>query len=87
MSALGYEKSFVSKAYHNIQTYLPFVDCSQSSIVPRLTGEGAVDTHARWQPVTQGARSRWSYGKIEDCEQSINLEQINVENISVSIRS
>ena len=30
------------------------------------------DTHARWQPVTQSARSRWSYGKIEDCEQSIH---------------
>ena len=29
------------------------------------------DTHARWQPVTQSARSRWSYGKIEDREQSI----------------
>ena len=29
------------------------------------------DTHARWQPVTQSARSRWSYGKIEDCNQSI----------------
>ena len=29
------------------------------------------DTHARWQPVTQSARSRRSYGKIEDCEQSI----------------
>ena len=28
------------------------------------------DTHARWQSVTQSARSRWSYGKIEDCEQS-----------------
>ena len=28
------------------------------------------DTHATWQPVTQSARSRWSYGKIEDCEQS-----------------
>ena len=28
------------------------------------------DTHARWQPVTQSARSRRSYGKIEDCEQS-----------------
>ena len=28
------------------------------------------DTHARWQPVTQSARSRWSYRKIEDCEQS-----------------
>ena len=27
-------------------------------------------THAKWQPVTQSARSRWSYGKIEDCEQS-----------------
>ena len=29
------------------------------------------DTHARWQPVTHSARSRRSYGKIEDCEQSI----------------
>ena len=28
------------------------------------------DTHARWQPVTQSSRSRWSYGKIEDCEKS-----------------
>ena len=28
------------------------------------------DTHARWQPVTQSARSRRSYGKIEDCELS-----------------
>ena len=27
-------------------------------------------THARWQPVTQSARCRRSYGKIEDCEQS-----------------
>ena len=29
------------------------------------------DTHVRWQPVTQSARSRWSYGKREDCEQSM----------------
>ena len=28
------------------------------------------DTHARWQPVTQSARPRWSYGKAKDCEQS-----------------
>ena len=28
------------------------------------------DTHARWHPVTQSARSRRSYGKMEDCEQS-----------------
>ena len=28
------------------------------------------DTHARWQSVTQSCRSRWSYGKMEDCEQS-----------------
>ena len=35
------------------------------------------DTHARWQPVTQSARSRWSYGKIEDCEQS-NYEIISI---------
>ena len=28
------------------------------------------DTHARWQPVTQSVRSRQSYRKIEDFEQS-----------------
>ena len=28
------------------------------------------DTHARWQPEKQSVRSRRSYGKIEDCEQS-----------------
>ena len=28
------------------------------------------DTHPRWLPVTQSARSRPSYGKIGDCEQS-----------------
>ena len=33
------------------------------------------NTYASWQPVTESARSRWSYGKIEDCEQSI-LKQI-----------
>ena len=49
--------------------------------IPRLTvtgilifkcteGAGVGDTHARWQPVTHSARSRRSYGKIEDCEQS-----------------
>ena len=32
------------------------------------------DTHARWQPVTQSARSRRSYGKTEDCEQSTWVE-------------
>ena len=31
---------------------------------------GSVDTHARWQPVTQSPRSRRSYGKIKDCEKS-----------------
>ena len=28
------------------------------------------DTHARWQPMTQSVRSRQSYRKIEDFEQS-----------------
>ena len=31
------------------------------------------DTHVRWQPVTQSARSRRSYGKVEDSEQSMNF--------------
>ena len=33
------------------------------------------DTHARWQPITQSSRymrSRWSYGKIEDCDMICN---------------
>ena len=29
------------------------------------------DTHPRWAPGTQSARSRESYGKIGDCEQPI----------------
>ena len=32
--------------------------------------QSSFHTHARWQPVTQSTRSRRSYGKIEDCEQS-----------------
>ena len=28
------------------------------------------DTHPRWHPVTHSARSRRSYARIEDCEQS-----------------
>ena len=36
------------------------------------------DTHARWQPVTQSARSRRSYGKIEDCEQSTNMATVSL---------
>ena len=32
------------------------------------------DLYARWQTVTQGARSRWSYEKIHDCEQSLLVE-------------
>ena len=31
---------------------------------------GSFDTHARWQPVTQSPRSRRSYGKMKDCEES-----------------
>ena len=36
------------------------------------------DTHARWQPVTQSARSRRSYGRIEDCEQSTNMAAVSL---------
>ena len=38
------------------------------------------DTHARWQPVTQSASSRRSYGKIEDCEQSIKATIAEIKN-------
>ena len=44
---------------------------SREGLVPnRSRPLTSFDTHARWQPVTQSARSRRSYGKIEDCEQS-----------------
>ena len=37
------------------------------------------DSHARWQPVTQSARSRLSCGQIEDCEQSnSSIHRINL---------
>ena len=61
-----------------------FSCCPKNLSCPKLGGAAAplaplartpmplssFDTHARWQPVTQSARSRWSYGKIEDCKQS-----------------
>ena len=42
-----------------------------ASLLP-LFPLGTPDTQAR-HPVTQSARSRRSYGKMEDCEQSTNL--------------
>ena len=33
------------------------------------------DTHLRWPPVMQSLRSRRSYGKIGECEQSGNLDE------------
>ena len=37
---------------------------------PGVRDYSSFETHARWQPVTQSAQSRQSYGKIGDCEQS-----------------
>ena len=45
------------------------------------------DTHARWQPVTQSARSRRSYGKIEDCEQSNVCEASKVSKTTTATHS
>ena len=45
------------------------------------------DTHARWQPVTQSARSRRSYGKMEDCEQSIHGTEPGVTGASPGRRT
>ena len=46
--------------------------CSQSPIFSWdcLDKRRLTVTAILWQPVTQNARSRWSYGKIEECEQS-----------------
>ena len=45
------------------------------------------DTHLRWQPVTRSARSRRSYGKIEDREQSklayLSTRSYNISSLSV----
>ena len=46
---------------------------ASSQIVPSPLS--SFDTHARWQPETQSARSRRSYRKIEDCEQSMCTER------------
>ena len=49
--------------------YSPSIFLASTQTAPRpLSSFG---THARWQLVTQSARSRRSYGKIEDCEQSM----------------
>ena len=76
------ERSLVSV---RIAKKKPFwsLDCSQSLTFPRdrrdiarlIVNGGRLDlvfdAHARWQPVTQSARSRRSWGKVGDCEQSI----------------
>ena len=49
----------------------PSIFLASSQTAPRPLS--SFDTDARWQPVTaQSARSRRSYGKIEDREQSID---------------
>ena len=48
--------------------YSPSIFHASSQTAPRSLS--SFDTHARWQPITQSARSRRSYGKIEDCKQS-----------------
>ena len=47
--------------------YSPSIFLASSQTATRT--QSSFDTHATWQPVTS-ARSRRSYGKIEDCEQS-----------------
>ena len=41
---------------------------ASSQTIPRSLS--SFDTYGRWQPVTQSTRSRRSYGKIGDSEQS-----------------
>ena len=64
-------------AYHLYQTVhsplffrgIVYLTATAILIFKCTEGAGAGD-YARWQSVTQSARSRRSYGKIEDCEQS-----------------
>ena len=60
-----------SASYPLMAAILIFKCTEGAGVAPRPLS--SFDTHARWQPVTQSARSRRSYGKIEDCEQSIHL--------------
>ena len=55
-------------SYHTHYLTLSCRSFASSQTAPRPLS--SFDTHARWQPVTQSARSRRSYGKIGDCEQS-----------------
>ena len=56
-------------------TVILIFKCNDSRLLPnRPRPLSSFDTHARWQPVTQNARSRWSHGKIENCEQSKKLQ-------------
>ena len=51
-----------------------FLTSSQTAPCPL----SSFDAHARWQPVTQTIRSRRSYGKIEDREQSTEILQFRL---------
>ena len=42
------------------------------------------NTYASWQPVTESAQSRWSYGKIEDYEQSIFNSKLGLHTWKIS---
>ena len=44
--------------------------CTKGASVGDYSSLISFDTYARWQSVTHSARSRRSYGKIGDCEQS-----------------
>ena len=52
--------------------YSPSIFLASSQTAPST--QSSFDTHARWQPETS-ARSRGSYGKIEDCEQSSRVRR------------
>ena len=58
-----------------------FLASSQTVLGPL----SSFDTHARWQPVTQSARSRRSYGKIEGCEQSSLIIQNEFERDALEV--
>ena len=58
--------------YYSPSMFLAF---SQTTPTPL----SSFDTHARWQPVTQSAHSWWSYGKIEDCEQSNCYKELRLK--------
>ena len=62
--------TFFPTTFLEIAVYVNRALCVRGSHLGFTCTERAGVNHPRWPSVTQSARSRWSYGKMEDCLQS-----------------